>query len=440
VTLARSHDATGPAARSRRSRRSNPIPAWLVLVGALLPVEASIYVADVRFTPPRLIFIFLLLPALFVLFRKGRLLVISDLLVFVTAAWMVYAGYSASTLSLSSAGAEALELFGGYVVGRAFFFDRSAIENFVRTLKAVMIVLIGLGVADMLSGRFFAHDFVAGAFHVQGLFPTYRSGWIRATSTLDHPISYGVFCTFAVAIFLYAEQRSVQRLFFVVLCAFGCMISQSSAAYLSLALVLAVYSYDRLLMRFHWRWQLMGTALATFIALIFLLSNKPVSWLVSHLTLDPETGYFRIMIWDVATAQIALSPIVGFGFVYFNNEILDNTVDAIWLVMSLRFGVPMAALLLLTTFATFIFKGRYRTIGDSYIDQVRTGFTIVLVTYLIVGLTVHFWNYMWIFWGLCAGIRASLYEREKSHSLRPVSPGAFADEGIHIAGERLRPA
>ena len=28
----------------------------------------------------------------------------------------------------------------------------------------------------------------------------------------------------------------------------------------------------------------------------------------------------------------------------------------------------------------------------------------------LIGLTVHFWNYMWIFWGICLGVRASLRE------------------------------
>jgi hypothetical protein len=29
---------------------------------------------------------------------------------------------------------------------------------------------------------------------------------------------------------------------------------------------------------------------------------------------------------------------------------------------------------------------------------------------MFAGLTVDFWNYTWMFWGLCIGIRASLRE------------------------------
>ena len=55
---------------------------------------------------------------------------------------------------------------------------------------------------------------------------------------------------------------------------------------------------------------------------------------------SPQTGYYRMMVWDIALTYIAQSPVIGYGY-QFNDFILDNTVDSIWLVLSLRFGVPM---------------------------------------------------------------------------------------------------
>ena len=43
-------------------------------------------------------------------------------------------------------------------------------------------------------------------------------------------------------------------------------------------------------------------------------------------------------------------------------------------------------------------------------DRLRMAFTLVIVTLAIVGLTVHYWNGLWIFWGLCIGIRGSIRE------------------------------
>jgi hypothetical protein len=44
------------------------------------------------------------------------------------------------------------------------------------------------------------------------------------------------------------------------------------------------------------------------------------------------------------------------------------------------------------------------------VSRMATAFTMVLVIFMFIGITVHFWNFVWIFWGLCIGIRASIYE------------------------------
>ena len=64
-------------------------------------------------------------------------------------------------------------------------------------------------------------------------------------------------------------------------------------------------------------------------------------------------------------------------------------------------------------------------------NNMRTGFTLVVVMFMFIGITVHYWNNVWIFWGICIGIRASLQEeyfrsqrslvpdrRSKAHALR----------------------
>ena len=47
---------------------------------------------------------------------------------------------------------------------------------------------------------------------------------------------------------------------------------------------------------------------------------------------------------------------------------------------------------------------------DPYMDSVRSGFTLAVMTFVLVGLTVHYWNTMWMLWGAYIGVRASLYE------------------------------
>jgi O-antigen ligase len=124
------------------------------------------------------------------------------------------------------------------------------------------------------------------------------------------------------------------------------------------------------------------------------------------------SGYYRILIWDSALARIAESPIFGYTIESFDEEILDATIDSLWLVDALRFGTPVVVLLILINIAACLPTKaiRNRTSNGVYIEDMHLAFTIVLVLFMFAGITVYFWNYMWIFWGVCLGIAASLRE------------------------------
>jgi len=231
-----------------------------------------------------------------------------------------------------------------------------------------------------------------------------RAGLRRAISTFDHPILYGVFCSLAAAIVLFSATSAIKRLSWACLCFFGGLLSLSSAAVMGIVLVMSSYAYDRLLCRFPWRWHLLWTGAGAFLVAITVMTNNPLSWLLSHATLEPQTGFYRLMIWDAVSAQVWQSPLTGAGFVTFGYYLLDRTVDSVWLVTSLHYGVPVTILLIaLNLSAVLPVPGRRPT-------EIQTGFTIACMVFLFTGLTVHFWNYMWTFWGVCIGVRASLRE------------------------------
>jgi O-antigen ligase len=127
-----------------------------------------------------------------------------------------------------------------------------------------------------------------------------------------------------------------------------------------------------------------------------------------------------MLIWDAALAKIGDSPLIGYTAESFDDEILDATVDSVWLVTALRFGVPAVVLLFLVNIATIL---PIKTIPEKtpngiYVEDMHLAFTIVLVLLMFTGITVHFWNYSWIFWGICLGIAASLREMSCSEARR----------------------
>jgi O-antigen ligase len=144
---------------------------------------------------------------------------------------------------------------------------------------------------------------------------------------------------------------------------------------------------------------------------------NPTSWIVSHLTLDPGTGYFRLYVFDYYYDMIALKPIWGWGFadtIGDDDFLGKTTLDNVWLVCAVRFGIPIIVLLLMTNIGTF-YRSAPRIEGgaaDPYINSLGTGFTASIICFCIIGLTVHYWNAIWILWGVCLGVRAAIKESQ----------------------------
>ncbi|MFK4577999.1 hypothetical protein [Bradyrhizobium ottawaense] len=153
---------------------------------------------------------------------------------------------------------------------------------------------------------------------------------------------------------------------------------------------------------------------------VMAVTNDPLGWILSHLTLEPESGYFRLLEWNSALFQISQSPWTGYAFFDFGQVEL-HSIDCVWLALSLRYGLPVIVFLFLANVTSVlpVKNSRNRT-GDPYMTKMSTAFSLILVMFMFIGLTVHYWNYMWIFWGVCIGIRASLREYSMGAAVQPV--------------------
>ncbi len=403
---------------------------WLLMIGVFVPSNMTVFIGDAKFTPGRIAICLLLPSALFLLFRKGRHLVAADIFVLAASVWMVAVILMTGRYSsLSSSVAEMLEFGGGYLVVRGYFFGRPALDAFIHTLKIVTIAIVVCAALEQITSSYLITNIVASVWGDPSTGPDFRNGLLRARSTFPHPILYGAFCAIAGTIFLYSESRGSNRFFYVGFCFVGCIFAMSSAPLISFAVAVGVYCYDRLLRKNAWRWKALMTVIFSAIAVVFMVANRPTSWLVANLTLDPSTGYFRQATWDRALYNIGESPITGYGFDAFGdpNEFFDRaSIDSIWLVVALRFGVPMVIFILLACITACMRTGGPKATRDSYMDRMRTAFTLVLVVFALAGLTVHFWHSLWVFWGMCIGMRACLREDYFSSARRSFLPSQTA--------------
>ena len=399
----------------RTADRSSTLAAWIALVGIVCP-SVPISLGDLIFTPGRLVVYSLLTPALVKLFHKGRNTVTSDYFAIMAGGWIIIS-------SILNGGfrpyvvAEALEYVSAYAVGRAFFCDPLSLQTFARVLKLVTIVVILLGLLDSLAGRHVTWQLVGLRDVDPASLPNhYRFGIMRAASTFPGYELFGTYCVAAAAIFLYSE-RGLSRIVYVSFATFGCILSLSSGPLLAIFIVMASFAYDRVLKKYSSRWKALVFFLITFMGAIFVFVENPVGWFVRNLTIDPSTGYFRVAEWAGTFIVIQDSPWIGRGFAPFANIswavatfVADQGIDCVWLVEAIRYGCPVVVFLLLAIFASIWSMNRTFT-GNRYISNMRTGFSFAIVIMSIVGLTVHFWDSVWIFLSLCIGIRASFNER-----------------------------
>lgn len=408
-----------------------------MLFGLLLPpAEVQIYIGGLKFTVARIGIFILLLPASFILLSKGRHLLACDFFVLALASWILFAAiYTDGTASLSSAGAESVEFFGGYIVARAFFFGAAALRAFVSVLKVVAFTAIIFAIADTVSGRLVIHHAFASLLHVEPISDQYRMGMVRAASTFDHAILFGAFCSIVAAILFYSEANVLKRVMYTGVCLMGAILSLSSSSLMGFAIILATYSYDTLLRSYPWRWSACWAAIGAGLLVIIIVTNKPLGWVLSNLTLDPDSGYFRLLIWDASIFQISAAPWTGHAFTDFGTIEL-NSVDSVWLVLPLRFGIPTIVFLALANLAAVLPTKYSGNMGTPYLNRMRTAFSLILLLFAFIGITVHYWNYIWIFWGICLGIRASL--RELSLYRNPRSFLYSQPASNQFVGDRLR--
>jgi O-antigen ligase len=164
---------------------------------------------------------------------------------------------------------------------------------------------------------------------------------------------------------------------------------------------------------FPWRWKLLFAGIALGIAAVMVLSQNPLSFFIRHFTLDPQTGYYRLLIWEFAGAEALQSPLVGIGFREWAHPAwMSPSIDSLWLGLATTYGLPAAVL-----FGLAILSSMHRSepqIPDRYLDPflVRLSHTLSLVLSLaaFVCFTVYFWGAMWTFLGALAALRTNLEE------------------------------
>lgn len=379
--------------------RNTPLPITLAILSFIAPTELSLVVGDLRLSPHRLVFLLFIPFAIWrLVMRPECRLQVYDIPFFGLAFWQTFVfAYHAGSAGFAYGGSWSLESLGAYTIARAYIRDLETLQASLSIVFYSIVVAGLIATLDTLTSSYFTHDVLRAMLGGEPMPPVeFRRGIARAASTFDHPIHYGTYCVTMFALIWMAEPQKTWRVVRAVGLGAAAILSMSSAPILSLGLQAGMMLWNRYTGFIPFRTQLTLTVLAgLYVGALLVANRSPLQILISIATFDPWTGFYRMLIWDFGLDNLWSSPWVGIGMADWERPkwMVSSTIDAYWLVLALRTGIP--AFLLLVTGIALIGYGvvkRGRGSHDPMRRRISAGWMISLVSICLLGATVHYWN------------------------------------------------
>jgi hypothetical protein len=379
--------------------RKTPLPIVLVILSFISPTELSLVVGDLRLSPHRVVFLLFIPFALYRLaMRSDCRLKLYDVPFFGLAIWQTFVfTWHAGSAGFAFGGSWALESLGAYLIARAYIRDIETLQATLRLIFVSIILAALIATLDTITGSYFVHETLRKMLGGDPMPAVeFRKGLARAASTFDHPIHYGTYCATMFALMWMSEPDRTWRYIRAAGMAIAALLAMSSAPLLSLGMQLAMMGWNKSTARIPLRTQMtLAIAVGLYLGVLMTAQRPPVQILISIATFDPWTGFYRMMIWEYGLENLWTSPWIGIGMADWVRPkwMYSTTIDAYWLVLALRSGIP--ALLLLVTGIFLIGYGvvkRGRRSSDLLRRRMSAGWMISLIAICLLGATVHYWN------------------------------------------------
>ncbi|MBU2359452.1 MAG: O-antigen ligase family protein [Alphaproteobacteria bacterium] len=382
----------------------------LFMITLLTPIAFE--VAGVRLSPNRILLLILIFPyaASIISGKVGRLTAV-DLFFLLHGVWIFVALIAVhGTSRIPFAAITAVELIGGYFVGRILIRDAAGYRLLFRITMIALIVLLPFALVETVTGKLVIPDLLRSIFETpyRGNSAYGRMGLERVYVVFDHPILWGLFCSLTLANFIKMARGNLLKIAFgASLSIFTTMLSLSSGPLMACGLQLGLLAWGWI-MRGNWKLLLILTVVG-YVVVDLLSDRTPVTILIDKMTFNPGTGYTRIAIFDAGWAAVKGSPFFGIGFNDWPRpDWVTSSVDNFWLLTAMRYGFVGMGFLMLALLSHFVLLIRAR-ITDPDTLAIRIGHAIALAGISFTMLTVHIWGTMSVFVMLYIGAGAWMY-------------------------------
>lgn len=396
-------------------------PVAILIIGLLLPVEVRFNLAGQTLYAYRIAWM-LVAPWIGYQILAGRFQArFIDLLVGCASLWIVisFAYLDGVAKGVPAGLALGLDVLVPYLVTRHTI---KTVNDFRRLLVLLAPVALALALVVTLESVTHTRFIQSGARAIFGSLGEAeygrvikagqidtRFGLMRAAGPFSHPILAGVFFAGLLPLYYFSGLRGWP--FFAGMAAgLGVIFSLSSAAFLGAFIFIALAAFDFAQKRtafLSWPMFLSATG-AVLLVLQILAPNGLVGVLIRY-TMNPASGYYRLLIWEYGSRSVAAHPFFGIGYTPFEKLIwMTDSVDTIWLAIAIRNGLPPALLLAAAVVLVIAMLIRSASIGDPYGRQMLKGIAITLAIFFILGFTVSFFGGALIWFAMMLGVGTSL--------------------------------
>ena len=392
-----------------------PFAVRLYLVMTVLPILLN--VGSLTLSGQRVILLLLALPLAFNLVRGkyGRILW-TDVFFFLHIAWATVAiAVNNPDRVIQNVGSAGIEFLGGYLVGRAYIRSADELVALARFLVFLVCCLLPLALFETVTGRPILMEMVGkipGIESVEIVTIEARMGLERVQAVFAHPIHFGIFCcaVFSLAfVGLNGLISPARRYLFAAIIGLSVFLSLSSGALLPLLLQLFFVFWAYSLNRVRSRWLvLLGIFILIYITIALFSNRPPIKVFMSYATFSAHNAYWRGIIFEWGMINVWGSPIFGIGLKDWVRPFFmpSASIDNFWLAITVRYGIPGLALLVLGYFPALWSVARRNFDADHRIWLLRRAWVFTFAGLTLTLCTVHIWTsiYSFVFFLFGAGM------------------------------------
>lgn len=382
--------------------------AILFLVSLFIPAEFYTMVGTVRLEAYRIILGIALLYALFnfkVIIPRADIVDVL-LIALVALAFASFWYNHGLQKALESTGLYALETLGAFYLARMYVITPARFFQINQVLIIGITLLIGFTIYEAFSHHRILHQWAEQITGKSALdFRLYTEDYLRgpimrAASVFIHPLLFG---TLAALLFPFAfllAIRTIRPAYIINLVSLivSMVLTMSSAPLLSVIF----HGATAILVKF-WHgarqfWVALFLGFIAFSMLINAFSNRGFfGILISYLTFNPNTGYFRMLQWQYTLDDdIPDNLILGIAHHDWTRpywmEWMGNSIDSFWLLLALQHGIFAALVLLIASFyALFNILNQVHQHDDSTRWMV-TAWVLSFMSLILIGFTVDYFG------------------------------------------------